>query len=179
MHLRAAQFFRIDNLTNGSFHQRRTGKVKSTSFGHQDFVAQHRQISSAGDTVAHDRGKLRNARRGNDRVISEDATKIIFIRKNLILHGQKYASGIDEINDGQRAFKGDPLRANDLFGCLREERASLHGRVVGNNHARNTFDTTNASHDSSCRNLTPLLVHFVSSPKADLKKWRIFVQQMT
>jgi len=63
MHFRAAQIFRVDNLTNRRFHQRRAGEIKSASLRHQNFVTQHRQICPAGYTVAHDRCKLREARR--------------------------------------------------------------------------------------------------------------------
>ena len=39
MHLCATQFFRIDYLTNGSLHQRRTSQIKAAALGHQNLVA--------------------------------------------------------------------------------------------------------------------------------------------
>jgi hypothetical protein len=47
MHFRAAEFFGIDNLTNGSFHQRWPGEIQPASLRHQNLVAQHRQIRAA------------------------------------------------------------------------------------------------------------------------------------
>src|SRR4029077_9070838 len=56
---------------------------------------------------------------------------------------------------------------------------SFHGSVIGNNHARNPLDVAYAGDHSGRRNLSPLFVHFVSSPKADLEEWRFFVEQAT
>src|SRR5205823_10337462 len=112
-------------------------------------------------------------------VIAEDATEIIFVRKNFILHRQEHAGRIDEINDRQRAFKSDALSANQFFGRLWKERAGFYRRVVGDNHARNTGNISDSGNRARGGNLSPLFVHFVSSPKTDFKKRRIFVQQVT
>ena len=64
VHVRAAEFFGIDDLSDGGFDQRRAGEIKTAAFGHENLVAKHRQIGAAGDAVAHDGGELRNARRG-------------------------------------------------------------------------------------------------------------------
>src|SRR5436309_927266 len=74
--------------------------------------AQDRQISSAGDAIAHDGGELRNPNRGNNRIIPKDAPEVVLIWKNFILHWQKYAGEIDQINQWQIVFECDPLRAN-------------------------------------------------------------------
>src|SRR4029453_10502231 len=140
---------------------------------------QNRKISAPRDAVAHDCGKLRNARGGNHGVIAKDATEIIFVWKNFILHRQEHASRIDEINNRQRAFKSDALGANQFFGRLRKERAGFYRRVVGDNHAGNTGNISDSSNRARGGNLSPLLVHFVSSPKTDLEKRRIFVEQVT
>src|SRR6266496_937559 len=69
-------------------------------------------VDSAGHTIAHDGGELRNASRGNDRIISKDAPEIVLIWKDFVLHRQKYAGGIDQIDQWQIVFECDPLRAN-------------------------------------------------------------------
>ena len=86
MHPRAAQFFCINNLTNGCFDQRRPGEIKAASLRHQYFVAQHREIRATGYAIAHDRGELRHACCRNHRIIPKDPAEIIFIRENFILH---------------------------------------------------------------------------------------------
>ena len=95
-----------------------SGEIKTAAFGHQNLVAKHRQIGAAGDAVAHDRGELRDARGGNDGVVAKDPAEVVFVRKNLVLHRKKNAGGIDQINERQRAFEGDALRADKLLGGL-------------------------------------------------------------
>ena len=53
----------LDRLADRRLHQRRAGEVQAAALGHQQLVAQHRQVAAAGDAVAHDRGELRDARR--------------------------------------------------------------------------------------------------------------------
>jgi len=112
MHLRAAEVFGINNLPDGSFHERWTGQIQAAALGHQDLVAENWQIRSAGDAVSHDGRELRNAGGGDDRVVPKDPSEIVFIGKNLILHRQKNPGGIDEVNNGQVAFEGDALSAD-------------------------------------------------------------------
>ena len=106
----------------------------------------------------------------------KDATEIILVWKNLILHRKEHTRGINEVNNGKRAFEGYALRANDFLRRLRKESARFYGRVIRNNHARNALDVAYASDYSSRRNLSPLFVHFVSRPEADLEEWRLFVE---
>ena len=59
VHRRAAEFFAGDFLPDGALHQRRPGEIEPRAFGHQQLVAEHRQIAAAGDAVPHDGGDLR------------------------------------------------------------------------------------------------------------------------
>src|SRR5438876_10926206 len=104
------------------------------------------------------------------------ATQIVLVLKNLILHRKEHGRGIDEVKNGKRAFKGYALRANHFLGRLWKESARLYGGVVSNDHAWNALDIAYAGDYSGRRDLSPLLVHFVSSPEADLEEWRLFVE---
>ena len=179
MHFRAAKFFLIDNLTNGCFDQRRAGQIKSAAFGHQNFVAENGQISPARNTVPHDRRELRNSRRGNDRIISKDPAEIVFVRENLVLHRQKNAGRIDQINNWERTFESDSLRAQKFFYSRRKERARFHGRVVRDDHGRNARNVSDAGDCSGGDNVPPLFVHFVSRPEADFEESRVFVEKLS
>ena len=112
MHFSTAELLLIDDLSDGSFDQRRACEIQPAPLRHQDLVAQHRQIGAAGDAIAHDGSELRNPSRGNDRIISKDAPEVVLIWKNFILHRQKYAGGIDQVNQRQIVFECDPLGAN-------------------------------------------------------------------
>ena len=85
MHLRATELFGINDLADGRFHKRWAGKIQTASLCHQDLIAKDRQISSAGNAVSHDGGKLRDPGRGDNGVIAKDPTEIVFIGKNLVL----------------------------------------------------------------------------------------------
>src|SRR5581483_9086658 len=106
-----------------------------------------------------------------NRVIAKDAAKIILVRKNFILHWKKHTCGIDKVNNGKRALEGDALCADNFLGCLRKERTGFYRGIIGNNHAWNALDVAYARDHAGCRNFSPLLVHFVSSPKTDLEEW--------
>ncbi len=176
VHLRAAQFLGFDDLADGGFHQRRAGEIKAAAFGHQNLVAQHRQIRAAGDAVAHDGGELRKARGGDDGVVAKDAAEIVFVGKNLVLHRQKDAGGIDQVNNRQRAFEGDALGADQLLGGGGKKRAGFHGGVVGDDHAGNAGDVADAGDGAGGGNVAPLLVHFVGGPEPDFEKRRALIE---
>ena len=125
VHLRAAEFFGVDDLADRGFDQRRAGEIKAAAFGHQNLVAEHRQIGAAGDAVAHDRGELRNARGGDDGVVAKDPAEIVFVGKDFVLQRQKDAGRIDQVDQRQRAFEGDPLGADQLLDGVRERTRRL------------------------------------------------------
>ena len=178
MHLRAAELFGIDDLANGRFHERRAGQIQTASLCHQDFVAKDREISSAGHAVSHDGGKLRNPGRGNDGVVAEDPAEIVFIGKNFVLERQKNSGGINEVDDGQRAFERDSLRANQFLDGLRKECPRFHAGIVGNDHAGNSDDASDTGHATSGRHVSPFRIHFVGRPKPYFEKRGFFVEKM-
>ena len=122
---------------------------------------------------------MRNSCGRDDGVVAKDAAEIVFIGKDFILHRQEDAGRIDEVNYGQGAFKSDALGANQLLGGLRKEGAGFYSRIVGDDHARNAGDVTDAGDSPRGGNVSPLLVHFVSRPEPDLEKLRVFVKQKT
>ena len=97
----AAQVFVRDVLTDRRLDQGRPGEIQARSFGHQHGVAQDRQVRTSGDAVAHDGGILGNALRREDGVVAEDPAEVVFIGEDLVLHGQKNARRVDQVNHGQ------------------------------------------------------------------------------
>src|SRR5262249_1125240 len=84
----------------------------------------------------------------------------------------------DQVYKRQRTLESDPLRANHLLGRGRKKCAGFHGCVVGDDHAWNAFDIADPRDNSGSGNLSPLVIHFVRRPEFDLKKRRVFVEQM-
>ncbi len=74
--------------------------------------------------------------------------------------------------------KRDPLRADDLLGGLRKERACLHGGVVRDDHAGHAGDVANAGDRTRGRNAPPLFIHLIGGPKPDLEKRRAFIKKL-
>ena len=58
MHRSAAQLLVSDALTDGRLHQGRPRQVQGAALGHEQFVAQHRQVTAASHAVAQDGGEL-------------------------------------------------------------------------------------------------------------------------
>ena len=54
--------------------------------------------------------------------------------KDLVLQRQEDAGGIDEVDERQAIFQGDPLGAQHLLAGHREERAGFDRGVVGDHH---------------------------------------------
>ena len=125
----------LDGLADGRLHERRPGEVEAAALGHQQLVAQHRQVAAAGDAVAHDGRELRNARGRDDGVVAEDAAEVVLVGKDLVLQ----AAGRRRRNRrGKRAAGDCPSRcagrAAPSCTVIGKERAGLHGGVVGDDH---------------------------------------------
>ena len=178
VHVRAAQLLGFDDLADGGFDQRRPGEIEAAAFGHEHLVAKHREIGAAGDAVAHDRGELRDARGGDNGVVAKDPAEVVLVGKNFVLHREENAGGIDQINDRQCALKGDALRTDELLGGLGKKGAGFHGRVVGDDHARNAGHLADARDSAGGRNAAPLLIHFVGGPQAEFEKVRAAIEQV-
>src|SRR5262249_35674565 len=66
VHGSAAQFLMADGLTNRRLDERRTSQVEAAPLGHEELIAQHWQVATPSDTIAHDGGELRYSLSRND-----------------------------------------------------------------------------------------------------------------
>src|SRR3979490_1490747 len=98
MHFSSAELFLIDNLTDGGFDERRAGEIEAAALRHQDFVAKDWKVRATSHAIPHDRTEPRNPGGRNHGVISKDPAEVVFVGKNFILHRQKDAGRIDQIN---------------------------------------------------------------------------------
>ena len=148
VHGRAAQFFGGNLLADGGLHQRRPGKKQSAAVGHQHVIAHHGQVAAAGHAHAHDGRDLRNSHGRHHRVVAEDAAEIVGVGKDVFLQRQKHAGGIHQVDRRHAIFDRDVLRANDLLRGHGEERAGLHGGVVGDDHHQAGLNARQAGDDA-------------------------------
>jgi hypothetical protein len=96
---------------------------------------------------AEHRRDLRDARRRHTALAIERAAEVILIGKNLVALLQVGAAAVHEINNRQFVLERDVLGAYVLSNRLLEERAALHGRVVGDDHADHAADRADASYN--------------------------------
>ncbi len=129
-----------------------------------------RQVGTAGDAHAHDGGDLRNAHGRHHGVVAEDAAEIVGVGEDVFLQRQKHARGIDQVDRRDVVVDGDVLRANDLLGGHREERAGLHRGVVHDEHDQSALHSRQAGDHSRRRRAAPLFVHAPRSVGAKLEE---------
>ena len=103
---------------------------------------------------------------------------MFFIRKDLILHRQEHTGAIHEVDDGQMVFHRDLLQAQILFSCDREPGASLHGLVVGDDHALFATHIAHAGNGASGRTTTVFFIHAFAGERADLHEGFVFIPQV-
>ena len=77
---------------------------------------------------------LRDALRREDGVVAEDPAEVVLVGEDLVLHRQEDARRVDEVDQRQAVLGRRSLGAEDLLDRHREERAGLHGGVVGDDH---------------------------------------------
>jgi hypothetical protein len=100
---------------------------------------------------------------------------MFLVRKDFVLHGQKCAARVDQIDAGQAVFQGDFLSAQVFLDGQWVVGAALHGRVVGDDHAFDAIDPAYAGDHGSGRHIPS--VHAVGGELADLEEGRAGVEQ--
>ena len=86
----------------------------------------------------------------------KDATKMIPVRKDLILIGQIRSARIHEIDTGQPVFARDLLSPQVFFDCDRIVGPALDRRIVTNNNTVAPGNTTDTG-DQASRGRLPLI----------------------
>src|SRR3954451_2761853 len=174
MHLRAPERFGIGHLPYGALDEIGPAQPhESGAFHHDHDIAKSGEISSAGDARTHDSSNLRNAKPPpHQRVVVEDACRPILSGKNRVLQGKVHARGVNKVNDREAITHGDFLRSQDFRDCLWPPRASLHGRVIRDDHRRTSLDLAEHGDHTGSRCLAMVLV--VPKQQPDFKRWVIW-----
>ena len=81
-------------------------------------------------------------------LIVEDAAEMPLVRKDLVLHRQEGAAGIDHVDAGQIVLPRDILRAQMLLHRHRVISAALDGGVVGDDDAFAARDAPDPGDDA-------------------------------
>ena len=175
---RAAERFVVNRFANGGFDQVASRQENRAGAFHDDaLVAHDGQVGAACHATAHHSGNLRNARRGEARVVAEHPSKVLFVRKDLVLHGQVHAGAVDEVDDGESVFEGDLLGAEVFLACDGEPRTGFHRGVIGHHKARLVVDAAHFDHHSACGAAAFILVHAMTCQGADFEPFASWVKQ--
>ena len=102
-------------------------------------------------------------------LVEEDATKVVLVRKHLVLVGQIGAAGIYEVDTGKVVLAGNVLGTQVLFHGHWVVGATLYRSVVRNDDALDTVDPTNTG-DDACSGHIVVVVHAVCSELGKFQK---------
>ncbi len=94
------------------------------------------------------------------------------VGEDVLLHGQKDAGGIDEVDQRQAGHLRDGLRPDDLLARHREEGPGLHRGVVGDDHAAAALDHADAGDHARRGGPAVFLVHAFRGPEAEFLEGR-------
>ena len=176
MDIGAAQIFRRHHLAGRRLHQRRAAEKNRALIAHDDgFVGHGGNIGAAGRAGAHHHRDLGNALGRHIGLIEENAAEMIAVGKDLVLHGQEGAAGIDQIDAGQVVLLGDFLRAQMLFHGQRIIGSALHRGVIGDDHALDARDAADACDDAGARRV--VAIKAMGGELADFEKSRAGIEQ--
>ncbi len=172
-----AEGFVVDRLAGRSFHQVCTAEAHERSaLDHQNYVAQCRQVRTAGDAHSHHGRDLRHLEvMPHYRVVIKDACGTVLSRENAALIRQIDARRIDEIDDRHTIAHRDLLRPQDLLDSFGIPRTGLDRRVICDNDTFASMDLADDRDDRRRRSLAVVLV--IGDKKADLLRERVFVEK--
>ena len=176
MHVRAAEILGRDHLAGRGLHQRRAAEEDRALLAHDDRLVRHRRhVGAARRARAHHAGDLRDAERGQRRLIVEDAAEVLAVREHLGPLRQVGAAGVDQIDARQPVLARDLLRAQVLLHRHGIVGAALDGGVVAHDHAFAPLDAADAGDDAGA--VDRILVHAVGGERRELEKRRARVDQ--
>ena len=147
-------------------------------FHHQRFVAHNGKIGPTGNTSACNGSYLRNAHRTHLGIVSKHSSKMFFIRKNFILHGQKNTRTIYNIYYWQMIFHGNFLHAQIFLSSNRKPSSCFHSLIIGHYNTLTTANITHSSNHATCRTTAIFCIHFISRKSTYFYKWFICINQI-
>ena len=150
MGLGPAEGFVVDVFANGGLHEVAPRQENGACALHDDaFVAHDGEVRSPGHATSHHGGDLWDAGRREFGVVPEHPPEVLFVRENLVLHGQVHPGAVHQVDDWQAVLQGNFLGAEVLFSCDGKPRACFHSGVVGHGQTQFAVDASELHHHTA------------------------------
>jgi hypothetical protein len=176
MHVAAAEVLGADHFAGCRLHQRRTAEEDGALVLDDDRLVRHgRHVGTARRAGTHDDADLGNAQRRHVGLVVEDAAEVVAVGENIVLGRQVGAAGVDQVDAGQAVLLGDFLGAQVLLHRQRKVGATLHRRVVGDDHAFDALHPADAGDDAGRGHVAA--VHAVGRQRRELEEGRAGIDQ--
>ena len=176
----ATQSFSIHIFSYGSFYQVGAGEVNGAcAFYHNGFITHDGKVSATSHTGTGNHGYLCNSHGTHACIVSKDAAKVFFVRKNFILHRKVYTCAIYNINDRQKILHGNFLHAQIFFTSDGKPCPCFYGLIISHNNALSSAYISNATYCSARRAAALLFIHFITRKCTNLYKWSTFIAQVS
>ena len=178
MRIRSPQPFVVHFLPDGGFDQVGTRQKDATiALNNEGFVGHDGQVGTARNTRAHNGRDLDNPHGGHAGIVTENPTKMLFVRKDLVLHRQVDSGAVHQVNNGQAVFHGNFLGSQVFFAGDGEPGPRFDGRVVGHHHAKSVLDSSQDHHHTAGRAAPFLFVLTPTGQGSDLEARASGIQQ--
>ena len=152
MRIRPPQPFVVHFLPDSGFDQVGTRQKDATvALNNEGFVGHDGQVGTAGNTRPHNGRDLNDSHGGHAGIVTENPTKMLFVCKYFVLHGQVDSSTVHQVNNGQTVFHGNFLGSQVFFAGDGEPGPRLDGWVVGHHHAKSVLDSSQNHHHTAGR----------------------------
>jgi hypothetical protein len=160
----------------GRLHQRRPAEEDGALPAHDDRLIRHcRHVGAASRARAHHTGDLRDAERGQRRLVVENAAEVIAVGEHLGPDRQVGAAAVDQIDARQPVLARHFLGAHVLLDRHGEIGAALDGGVIADDHALTARDAPDARDDAGAVDV--LGVHAVGGHRRQLEEWRAGIDE--
>src|SRR5580658_1606637 len=176
VHLRATERFRVDVLAGGGLDQRWPAEEHAALVLHDDVLIGHRRDVGAtcGTRAVHHRD-LRNAERGEGRLVVEDAAEVVPVGEHLILGRQERPAALHQVDARQAVVARAFLRAQVLLNGQGIVGTALDRRIIRHHHALAATDAADTGQDAGAGNVPA--VHPVRGQLGELEEGTAGVEQ--
>ena len=174
--LRSAEILRRDLFSGRGLHERGPAEIDGPGAFHDHVLVGHRRdVRAPGGAHAEHGGDLGDSLGGHDRLVVEDPSEMLPVRKHLRLEREEHAPRVDQIDRREPVLERDLLSPDVLPDGDRVVGTPLHRGVVGDDHAFLAGNGSDPGHDARRGDL--VLVETGAGERRELQEGRVGIEQ--